>query len=383
MSAGEHNGMHHHGPASTPDAAIEGPLASGERLRPVALAGITVGLLALCAALSIPFLPALVWAVALAIIAWPLHAWLATRTDRRSLAAVITSAVVVLVIVVPALFVAYRLGREAGTAVDAAGNTNPDAVVRDQATKTPGLDRVVVWMDKAGVDINNEVRKLVSGYFGNFSGMLEGSLAALVQAAVALYVLYFLLRDRDVFIGGVRGLLPMTRSECDRVFQSFADSVHANLYASVVTSAINGAVGGALFWLLGLPSPTLWGVVIFVLSIVPVLGVFLVWVPAAVYMLLTGNYLGAGALIAWGVLSAIIVDTFLYVRLAGGRMRMHSVPTFIAFLGGLALFGASGIILGPAALAVTVAVLKAWERRGDAATEAQPEPSKQRSPVMS
>lgn len=357
------NGDRYPEATSNPEAAGDGSLASGERLRPVVLAGLTLALVALCAALSIPFLPALAWAVALAIIAWPLHAWLATHTQRRGLAATVTSAVVVLVIVVPALFVVYRLGVEAGAAINVADGQTPETIAREQAARTPGLGRVVEWMDRAGVDINLEARKLISGYLSSISGLLQGSLAALVQAAVALYVLFHLFRDRDVFLGGVRGLLPMARGETDRVFQSFADSVHANLYASVVTSAINGVAGGVLFALLGLPSPTLWGIVIFVLSIVPILGIFVVWVPTAIYMAMTGNWVGAGSLAAWGVLTALIVDTWLYVKLAGGRMRMHPVPMFIAFLGGLALFGASGIILGPAALAVTVAMLQVWSGR--------------------
>ncbi len=107
----------------------------------------------------------------------------------------------------------------------------------------------------------------------------------------------------------------------------------------------------------------LWGVVIFVLSMLPVVGIFLVWLPAAVYLALIDQWGGAAALVAWGIGSSVLVDTLLYTRLAGGRMRLHAVPTLLAFVGGLAVFGASGLVLGPAILAVTVATLEVWHAR--------------------
>jgi predicted PurR-regulated permease PerM len=125
--------------------------------------------------------------------------------------------------------------------------------------------------------------------------------------------------------------------------------------------------GGVLFWLLGLPSPVLWGVVMFVLSILPLLGTWLIWLPAAAYLGMTGRWPQAGVLLGWGLASWFVVDNVIYVRLAGDRMRLHQVPALISFLGGLAVFGASGMILGPGILAVTVAVLGVWHRRAAAA----------------
>jgi predicted PurR-regulated permease PerM len=152
------------------------------------------------------------------------------------------------------------------------------------------------------------------------------------------------------------------------VFRLAADSVHANLYADLVTSLIDAATGGLVLWAVGLPSPLLWGVVMFVLSLLPVVGIPVVWVPAAIYLGTSGHMLGAAAVVAWGIAAGVLVDNLLYARLAGDRMRLHQVPTLIAFLGGLAVFGASGMVLGPAILAVTVAVLDVWHRRANGPT---------------
>jgi len=130
-----------------------------------------------------------------------------------------------------------------------------------------------------------------------------------------------------------------------------------------VTSLIDATGGGLLFWVLGLPAPLLWAVVMFVLSILPVLGAALVWLPAAAYLALGGRWLPAAALVGWGVLSFMVVDNVIYVRLAGARMRMHEVPALVAFLGGVAVFGLSGMILGPAILAVATALVEVWKQR--------------------
>jgi predicted PurR-regulated permease PerM len=131
----------------------------------------------------------------------------------------------------------------------------------------------------------------------------------------------------------------------------------------VITGLIDSAGGVLMFWLLGLPSPFLWGFVMFVLCLLPVLGATMVWIPAAVYLALTDRWPHAAALAAWGVTTSIVVDNILYARLVGKRMRMHDAPALIAFLGGVALIGISGMILGPAILAVTFAFLEVWKCR--------------------
>src|SRR4029079_19319578 len=120
-----------------------------------------------------------------------------------------------------------------------------------------------------------------------------------------------------------------------------------------------------MFWLLGLPSPVTWGVVMFFLSFLPLLGTWLIWIPAAVFLALSGAWSFALILIGWGVASSIVVDNVIYVRIAGDRMRLHQVPALLAFLGGLAVFGVSGMILGPGILSVTVAVLEVWHHRAN------------------
>lgn len=344
----------------------EGQLATGERMRPLALAALTAILLALCAVLAYPFLPAITWGVALAVIAWPLHARARDHlTGNRTAAALLTAAVVAVLILVPGAFVVRQLGLEAASAAEQVREDQVANTLRERAAGVPGLAEAVAWSDRAGVDWGGEVRKAAQAYFGEPVALARGWLMGLFQAALALFILFYLLRDRAELQGAVRRLLPVRGAEADRVFSSAAGSIHANLYANLVTSAIDAVCGGLVFWAVGLPSPVTWATVMFVLSMLPVAGIFLVWVPAAVYLGLVGQWGGVAAVVAWGVAASVFVDTLLYTRLAGNQMRLHPIPALLAFVGGLALFGASGMILGPAIVAVTVAVLGVWHARAE------------------
>jgi predicted PurR-regulated permease PerM len=357
--------MTHDGPPAPKPPPIvrqEGSLATGERFRPFALAALTLGLIALCVLLAVPFLSAITWGVALAVIAWPLHAWVQRRlVGNGTGAAALTTLVVVLVVAVPGAFVVRQVGLEAASAASVVGaGENP---LRQRLASTPGAGELIAWADQNGVDLDAEVRKGVQSYLGSPAALAQGSLTAALQAVLAVFILFFMLRDRKELLAAVRRLLPMRRPEAERVFNDAAGSVYANLYANLITSLIDAATGGLMFWALGLPSPVTWAVVMFVLSMLPVAGIFIVWVPAAGYLAVTGNWGGALALVAWGVGSSVLVDTLLYTRLVGGRIQLHPVPALIAFVGGIVVFGASGMVLGPAIVAVTAAVLDVWHYR--------------------
>jgi predicted PurR-regulated permease PerM len=357
-------------PAAVPSPRVEGPLTTGRPLRPIALAVITAVLIALCAFLAWPYMSALVWALALAIIAWPLHAWLSRHVRLPWLAAGISTVTVLLLVLVPLLFVSYQLAREASSAAEKMQNDEAQGVLKDTVEKTP-FRGVNDWADRMNLDIDRQAREFVGSYTKDPNSLVQGSIWAVIQAAVAVFILYYLFKDRGTMTRGVHTLLPLTKDEGDQVMKRVADVVRANLYANVVTSLIAATGGGIMFYLTGVPSPVLWAVVMFVISLLPVLGSFMIWAPAVVYLAATDHWPQALALGTWGLLNSILVDNVLYIRVAGNRMHLHQVPSLLAILGGMTLFGAAGIVLGPTVLAVTVAILEVWHRRATA-TSATP-----------
>jgi predicted PurR-regulated permease PerM len=333
----------------------------------VALAGLTLVGLYFCYRLTEPFLPALAWALALAIIAHPMHTRLAKVIPGRDWAAAVSTAVVVAVIVVPGLAVAAQLANEAALGEQKAREVVQGGM-RDAVRQVPFLDNLVTRVEQH-VNPELEARKLVASLTQGITGFVQGSVWGLIQALIMVFVLYFAFRDQDHLLAGLRRLLPVTRQESEHLFTRTSDAVHATVYATIVTGLLQGVTGGLLFWALGVPAPLLWGVVMTVLSIIPIVGAFIVWVPVAVVLAVDGRWGAAALIVTWGVLMAGPVCNWVYAYVAGGRLRLHPVPALLAFVGGLTVFGVSGMVLGPVILAVTLALVEMWQRRaGSTAT---------------
>jgi predicted PurR-regulated permease PerM len=161
----------------------------------------------------------------------------------------------------------------------------------------------------------------------------------------------------------------------DRLGRRIAETILATVYGTLVVAAVQGSMGGLMFWVLGLPAPVLWGVVMGLLAIVPVLGAFIIWIPAAIILAIDGHWAKAIVLTAWGSIVVGGIDNLLYPMLVGNRLQMHTVIAFIAMIGGLAVFGASGIILGPVSVTVTTLLLEMWRNRpSDPTDPVSPEP---------
>ena len=146
----------------------------------------------------------------------------------------------------------------------------------------------------------------------------------------------------------------------DQLFRRVVDTVEATFYGTLVVAAVQGTLGGFIFWWLDLPAPVLWGLVMGLLAMVPVLGAFIVWIPAAIFLALDGSWGKALILTAWGAVVVGVVDNILYPILVKGRLRLHTIPAFISIVGGLVLFGASGLLLGPLVFTVTMYFLEIW-----------------------
>lgn len=316
----------------------------------------------LCYRLARPFLPALAWALALAVVAHPLHEWLARRVKNANLAAGLAVAVVALLLIAPTIFLARRLAREAveGAQIIQAGIERGEwrARVEQDARLAP----VLAWVERQ-IDLQDEIERLSSGLAARVSSFIADSIWALAQLLIALFALFFFFRDRREAERAMRSLVPLSEAETDKVFARVRDTIYATLYGTVLVATVQGMLGGLMFWVLGMPAPLLWGVVMGLLAIVPVLGTFMVWLPAAIYLALTGSWGKALLLVAWGALVVSLIDNLLFPALVGQRLRLHTLLVFIAVVGGVLLFGAAGIILGPVALAVTVALVDVWRRR--------------------
>jgi predicted PurR-regulated permease PerM len=329
--------------------------------RVAALTALTAIGIYLCYLIAVPFLPGVAWAVAAAVVGLPLHRRILRATDSPNWAAGLSTAIVVLVIAVPVVLVGMQLGVETTKAAERVEAETYSGRWREYAARVPYYgDRL------SRIDVNEvegQLRTAVAQLGMRTLGVIGTVMEGVLQALVSVFVLFFCFRDRHHLLNAVRQLLPLPTDAANKVIDRAADAVHATVYGTLLTAVIQSVTGGLLFWWLGLPVPVLWGFVIFVLSVLPFLGAFLVWIPACFYLATLDRWGAIAALVAWGLFMAGPMSNYVYAYAAGDRMKMHPVPTLIAFIGGLAVFGISGMVLGPCVLVVTVALIDVWRHR--------------------
>ena len=326
----------------------------------IALLAVTAIALYLCYRLVQPFLPAIAWALALAVIAFPFHRYLAERIRHPNVAAALSVAAVALLIIGPIALISQQLFREASHAVEgfAATTERARAFLESDHRLAPTLR----WI--AGqFDIGDVVQQTTAAIGKRSAAIVGGSVWVVMQVLITLFLLFYFLRDHVAGTRLLATLLPLSESETDGVFRSVTSTIRAIVHGSLGVAAIQGFMGGLMFWILGVPSALFWGVVMALLAIVPVLGTFVVWAPTAVILALNGAWVKAAILAGWGALAIGLIDNLLYPSLVGSQLRLHAVLVFFSVLGGIGLYGAAGVILGPLTLVVTIALVDIWRRR--------------------
>jgi predicted PurR-regulated permease PerM len=332
-----------------------------ERGLVLVLLAATAILLYLCYLLIAPFFPALAWALAFAVIAMPLHARVAREVRNQGIAAGISTAVVTLMLIAPLIFVGQTLIEQAGNAYQQFQETGGGrwrSIIERNPTLAPIFDRI-----QRQVNIPQELERLGRAIGSRLPGVVSGSVRAGAGVLITIFTLFFFFRDRKEALQLVRSLLPLSHAETDRLFRIVNDTIYATLYGSVVVAAVQGTMGGVMFAILGLPAPVLWGFIMAVLATIPVLGTFVIWLPASLFLILEGSVIKGLILIAYGSCAIGLVDNFLYPHLVGSRMQLHTLPVFFAIVGGILAFGISGLVLGPVIMALAIGILQVWKQR--------------------
>ncbi len=321
----------------------------------------TIGV-ALCALIIRPFVPALTWAFALAVVADPMHRWVSRRLRLPNIAAAASVLVVTVLLLIPTVFVGWQIGVQAGRRFEQVQARLESGSLREVLAEIPAAQAMYdrVTGNGAGPSQPDELGPAVQRSAGAW---MRSALWAVVQIAIAMFVLFFLFRDRQDVLTAIRSYLPMSRREADYFFDRLYGMTHATIYGTVLVALLQGALGGIMFAVLGIPGPLLWGFVMAVLAIVPSAGAFLIWIPAAIVLAIQGAWIKAVILGAWGMLVVGTVDNLLYPALVGREVRMHTLPVFFAIVGGLFAFGAPGVVLGPVVVAGTIAVFEILKRR--------------------
>jgi predicted PurR-regulated permease PerM len=328
----------------------------------LSLAFASVAGILLCLLVAWPFLGAITWALTLAILFAPLHTKVEKLVSHPNTAALLSTAIVIVVVVVPAVFVVERLITEAASGIQSLQARVESGDLQALLESHPALAPLGAWIDLQ-FDLPS-MMSAIATWLSNLGAIfVKGSLLQVVEVFITFYLLFYFLRDRLAARSMIMTWLPLTKPETEQLLRRVAETVHATVYGTLAVAAVQGTLGGLMFWALGLPTPLLWGLIMGLLSIVPVLGAFIVWIPAAILLLLDGSWIRAVILAAWGGIVVGSIDNVLRPMFVGNRLRLHTIPAFISIIGGLLLFGAPGFILGPLAATMTMLVVQFWMRQ--------------------
>ncbi len=334
------------------------------RERGMALVIVVVTLISayLCYLIALPFLPALAWGLALSLVAHPFHHYVARRIRHPNIAAGASVVLVALVIISPIALVMQKLLAEGMLAAQFIQDELNEGAWEERLQPYPWLKEPIAWLED-NFDLSSEIASAAKFLGEQIPSYLSGSLWVFAQLLITLLVVFYFLRDRKPILSALRHLTPLSEAETERLFNRVYDTVYATLFGSVAVAAVQGALGGLIFWLLELPAPFLWGGVMAVLAMIPMLGTFVVWLPVAIGLALSGSSGKALILLAWGSVAIGFIDNLLYPILVGKKLRMHPLLVFIAVVGGISQIGAAGLILGPVIVSVTFATVEVWRER--------------------
>jgi predicted PurR-regulated permease PerM len=357
---------------SGPPLSGESFIFTRERVLTFLLAGATLIGLYICYLIIKPFIAPIAFALALAVATQRPYDWIRSRFPNDTTAAAAAVVLITILVVGPAVALGTYVVQQAIDYVSQLQSGEGLNNWRSSLETHPQLGGIVRWAE-ARLEIASQLRQLGGAIAGQAAAFLKGSAQVLTQLVIMLFVLFFLYRDRTDARNALRQMVPLSSAEADELFSRVASTILATVNGSMIVALVQATLAGIMYAILGVPGFAIWASITFITALVPVLGTFLVWGPIAVYLALTGSFVKALILVGWGMTAIGMIDNVLYPYLVGDRLRLHTVPTLFSILGGISLFGPAGLILGPLALAITIALVDVWWQRttqGRAAEEA-------------
>ncbi len=321
-----------------------------------------------------PFYRAIAAAGMLAVLASPFNRFMREKIGSKSLAAGISTLLVVFIIIIPLIILSLQLFSEVNEAARAlSGLTLRNTLSRSLGivTQHPYFQKYFPVVEKHLVGFEADILK--SAYqlaeasakylAANTLVIAKNLFWFMLEVFIVLISVYFMLRESESIINTVKDLSPFKISETKQLLNKIKETVRASVLGSIVISLVQGALGALGFYLLGLPSPVMWGVAMAIFGIIPVIGPSTVWLPAAVILIATGYPFKGAALILWGGALMGSVENIFRPVLVGQGSRLHPLLIFFSIFGAIILMGPIGFFMGPIILSLTTTTAEFLKER--------------------
>lgn len=311
-----------------------------------------------------PFATTLLWSALAAIMFQPLYKWSVRQCrGKRNPAALLTLLIIFLAVILPSLWIGSMVVGEALSLINTLEQNPIDLAGIAAQTYNMLPDFLQEMADRSGWTDTSRAQERLQELIGASSGMIasqalsigSGALSFLLSFGVFLYVLYFLLRDGTRIGETILHSVPIHRDIADRLAERFLGIVRAVIKGSGVVGLVQGTLGGITMAIAGVPSPLLLAVLMAILALIPAVGTALVWAPIGVWLLATGEVWQGAFVLGSGFIVISSADNVLRPILVGRDTGIPDWIILVTTLGGLAIAGVSGIVLGPLAAGLFLA----------------------------
>lgn len=323
-----------------------------------------VGLLVLTFLIIRPYLIPLLTSAALAYIFYPLYDWLNRYIKRPNISAAIISILIILLVLMPISLILFQLSKEANVSYILIKDKVITGRIFDIECSGDG------WFCEMLKDLKSFMQKPTTRYYledglkkvtvfiaeGAFNFVVSLP-KRLLDVFITFFMIFFLFRDGKEFIKSVEKAAPLRKNFRQKIFNQLHELTRAIIYGIFVIAVVEGIIAAVTFKLFDVSSPILWGLVVFILALLPAVGGAVVWVPAMLIKFFSGKpLLAIGILVGGSIVSSI--DTFLKPKVIGSKAKVHPVVILLGVLGGLSLFSLIGVIIGPLILVLLITVIK-------------------------
>lgn len=334
--------------------------------------------------ITVPFFAPLSWAAVFVILFYPMYEKLQKHIKSQGVVSLLLCLFIVVLIIGPMVYLFAALVQEAA---DAVAKVN-EAYQSGELDKYLSFDlpwieaakeRLAPYYDVSSIDaqqiIKDSADKLSGVIFSQTSWLIANGTRAIFYFALMTFSMYYLFKDGYKLVRKLKRLMPLTQKQTDRTFAHLRDVIQATMYGGMVVALLQGLMGGILFAVMGIPSAIFWGAVMALMSIIPLVGAFIIFIPAGVILMIGGAWVKGLIVIGIGTLVISQVDNVIRPWLISGRTQMHPLLLFLSILGGISLFGLLGVVVGPLIAAVFVTLIEIFdvrlhpEEKVEAATE--------------
>lgn len=315
--------------------------------------------------LLLPFYTAILWAIIMAIIFHPVQKYLVRRLKgRQNAAALLNVLMCVCLVIVPAVIILGSIAQEGASLYQQVSSEEFDLRGRVAQFTSAIPSFIERWTSielGSFPDLKNKFSEGIMQASQSMAGHLvnagETTLNFFIGSGIMLYLLFFLFRDGESLVARIKRAMPLSDDYSSQFLEKFTSVINATVRGNIIIAVIQGTIGGVTFWALGIEAALLWGVVMTFFSMLPAVGAALIWAPAALVLIFSGAWLKGVILILVGTLIIGLIDNLLRPPLVGKESKLPDYMVLISTIGGMALFGINGFIVGPLIAAMFIS---AW-----------------------